>query len=730
MKKTLALVLVMTFVCGLFLTASCSKKTVEEKRGWATPRDSAYFETKELNLAPSAEDPSVIFQLKDSCATDEQIALLVKYMNTKTQADMDTVVVLLDSEGQETSRFSPGKEMNGFQATAVTFTVEKQIAVLGITETGATEILIFSGSGDTPVQSISISGVSFYVSDFACTVNGWALLGDSDIALTDPNGNSIFETPMDSLSNLIVDKEKICILVHENESNVALTTIQLDSLQVTTVSESQWGFPESLNAIRFAWCGPYAIDSQGIYKFDFNKMSVTEIADWNRIDMPPAKMNFPAGMFVLNDDTVLRMTPSTDGLTSDELLLLKHRDIDPNVGKKVITIGGYSSQTALMDQAIYLYNTGDHEYRVQLVDYMDKYPFSDAAGLARANAEIIIAMNSGKGDDMFAGIEMNFDSWGQNEILMDLSEFLGKDPDIDMGSYLPVMTQLTAQDGKLYRVFPAFSVYGYVGYQDCIGTDSELTVRRVLDLSQTLSSDQKIFANVSRTNLGIAALIYHFSGYITDEGFSIPEKDFNDILKYADTFGYNDISTVQNINTGEAYVTGQLLFQEAMISSPSDYWRLDQSGTSSMTYYGFPSAYDSARVCMPDTMIGVSTGTDAPEACREFLEVLLSDEIQEAAIKIGRIPVSQSSFEEQIASAMTASDSGTTSSGTTSPKPMSEESAQQYRACVDSLNCINNMNIDLWTIFRDELESYYTEGKSPSDVRATMMNRVNIYINE
>lgn len=726
MKQTIALVLAITFACGL-LTTSCTKKTVEDKRGWATPRDSAYFETKELNLALPVADPSVIFRLKDSCATDEQIALLVDYLDVKTQAVTDTAVVLLDSEGQETSRFTPGKEMNGFQATAISFIAEKQIAVLGVTETGASEILIFSGSGDTPVQSIPISGVSFYVNDFSSIANGWALLGNSGIALTDPNGKSIFETPMDSLSNLIVDKDKIRVLVYQNESDLALTTIQLDSLQVTTVSWPQLRFPDDMNmaAMRFTWQGPYAIDSQGIYKFDFDKMSVAEIADWNRIDMPPVLINYSSGMIVLNDDTVLRQTPSTDGMSSDELLLLKHRDIDPNVGKKIITIGGYSPRTKLMDQAIYLYNTGDHECRVQAVDYNDTYPYSDAAGLTRANAEIIIAMNSGKGDDMYAGIEMNFDSWGQNKILMDLSEFLGKDPNIDMKSYLPVMTQLTAQDGKLYRVFPAFSILGYVGYQDSIGADSVLTVRRVLDLSQTLSPDQRMFPAVSRTNLGIDALIYRFSSYITDEGFSIPEEDFNDILKYADAFGYNDISAVQNINTGEAYVTGQLLFQEATIGSPLDYWRLDQSGTSEMTYYGIPSVYDSARVCMPNTMIGVSAGTDEPEACREFLEVLLSDKVQAAAIENENIPVSQSAFEEQLASAMKTSDTGTTSS-----KPMSEESAQRYRACVDSLNCVNNMDIDLWTIFRDELESYYTEGKSSSDVRATMMNRVNIYIKE
>lgn len=728
MKKTAALVLILAFASTFLLASSCSKgiETKTEPRAWAVQRESAYFEAKTLDIADSTADKDLICRLADSCASEDQIALLLKYIDVKKSVIADNVVVLLDPEGTEVNRISLGQEAPGFQPALMEYTPDKSLAVLGVTDTGTSEIILISGSTGAITQTIPLTGISFFIADFSPIPNGWALLGYSDVAFADNSGKAYFNSPLkiSPISGLIVDDNQVSILGYLNDSVPTLVNIQLDQQEVTTLSNSQIPFIDDVNLARFSWQEMYAYDAQGVYKFDFSTKTASEIADWNRIDLPPSSSAGASMITVLNDNTMICREISTDGTSSDKLILMKHRDVDPNAEKKVITIGGYSPRTALMEQAIYRYNTGDHEYRVQLVDYNDIYPFSDAAGLTRANAEMIIAMSSGKGDDMYSGLEMNYDLLGSSGMLRDLSEFLGDDPNIKMDDYLPVMTDITGKDRKLYQVFPAFSIYGFVGYQKKIGIDRDLTIRRILDLSKTLQPDQYIFTNVSRTNLGIDALLYRFDSYFTNEVFSISEEDFGDILQYANSFGYDDVSAAPNINTGEAYVTGQLLFQEAVIGSPREYWKLEQSGTAEMTYYGIPSVYDSARICMPDTLIGVSAGTDAPEACKEFLEVLLSDEVQEAAAQNGKIPVSKNAFENQIAQAMTAE------IGKNASKPMTEESAQRYRDSVNSLNIFLNVNIDLWSIFQDEIQSYYIEGKSITDVRATMIDRVNTYVDE
>ena len=729
MKKRNSLGLILVLTGSLLLTSSCSTTagTKQEPQTWAVQRESAYFETKMLNIDSSTADQDLIYRLTDSCASEDQIALLLTYSKVNSADRVEDVIVFLDSEGAELSRISLAQAVQGFKPTAMEYTADQSLAVLGTTEAGASEILLFSGSDGSIVRTIPLTDISFYISDFSPIPNGWVLLGYNDITLTDDTGKAYFTEPleMSSVSSLIVGENSVRLLGYINDSVTTLETIQMDQQTVTTVTDSQIPFMDDVDLLRFSWQGGYANNGQeGVYKFDFDKKTVREIADWNRIDLPPTSSQGTSELSVLNDDTLIRNEFSIDGTSSDKLILLKHRDTDPNASKKVITIGGYSPRTALMEQAIYRYNTGDHDYRVELIDYNDKYLYPDAAGLAQANAEMINAMSNGRGDDMYTGLEMNYDSWGRSGMLMDLSAFLADDPNISMDNYLPILTDTSGNDGELYKVFPAFSIYGYVGYQDAIGKDRDLTVSRILDLSKTLQPDQNMFPPVFRENLGIGALLYRFDSYLTDDGFSISEKDFTDVLNYANSFGFSDITSVQNMNVGQAYVTGQLLFQEATIGSPMDYWRLEQSGTSEMVYYGVPSVYDSARICFPDTMIGVSAGTEAPEACREFLEVLLSEEVQEVAVQNGKIPVLKSAFENQITQAMTPEE------GKDASKPMTEESAERYRESVNSLNCFMNMNINLWCIFRDEIQSNLIEGKSISDARGIMLNRVNTYIDE
>jgi hypothetical protein len=94
------------------------------------------------------------------------------------------------------------------------------------------------------------------------------------------------------------------------------------------------------------------------------------------------------------------------------------------------------------------------------------------------------------------------------------------------------------------------------------------------------------------------------------------------------------------------------------------------------------------------------------------------------------MPVSVDMFEKQIALAMSGADEDISGMSSSNGIPMTEESANRYRECIESLNCIHSLNIDLWIILYDEFGSYFTEGKSISDVRVTLINRVNVYLDE
>ncbi len=730
MSKLIALGLTLVLVS----TSSCSNHKEKVSRDWVVQRDCAYFETKTLDISSYANDGS-IYTLVDTCSKDGQIALILSYIDPMTFITKGFEAVFLDSEGNETGRLSLTSKISDLSVIAAKYDLDGKLAVLGKTTDNGVEILLLSSSGEQIEEIISIPKISYYLTDLIPTESGWGLLGYDKISLINKQGSILIEQPLEGESlggQLFTGDSNVAVLVNRHDA-ICVLSIDPNSLQVTVTDNAEMHLPEEVEFSRFSIQGAYAIDYQGVYNFDFYKGTVTEIADWNRIDVAPSKyINAYSNTYVLDDDTMIRSTRPNDSSGSDELMIMKHRDKDPNDDKKVLTIGGYAPRTDLMNRAVYLYNTGDYDCRIEFVDYWDKYPYDDAAGLSRANAAFISDMSNGKGDDMFGGIEFNYDQLGDSGVVLDISELFSDDPTINKNDYLSCVTDLTLHNGKMFKIFPSFYVWGYVGYSEDIGTDNRLTINRVLDLAKDIDSDQMILTNASRTDLAINAIMYRFSDFVSEQGFTISKQELEELAEYADTYGIADNENYPNIDTNLSYVTGQLLLSDARISSPSDFNRYEQSGSSTMTYYGIPSIRDSARVCVPQSVIAISAGTRNKDACMDFIKVLLSDEVQQYAMELGKIPVSVDMFQRQITLAMTVEEPQAVPlvSHTNVSKPMTQESADQYRECVASVNCIQYVDIDLWNILRDEFESYYSAGNDLTDVRDSMISRVNLYLNE
>lgn len=721
----------------LIPVSSCSDQPEKKAREWLVERDCAYFETKSLEIASSLGEKS-IYTLGDVCSKEDQIAMLLVYSDIDTYEEKGAEIILLDPEGNVTDKFLFEEVAPGYSVMAMTYDLTGRLVVLGKTIEGDLKILAFSSSGTQIEEQIPVSGISFFISDMIPIETGWAFLGYDSIALTDKGGKVTYEQPLGGEAmqgGFFSEDGQVCALVSNGEGgdfSVLSIDPQSMSLDVKKAAELKWS--DDLNLLYFDFKGGYASDNQGVYKFDFSGGIVSEIADWNRIDIPPsAYAGVQTKLYVLNDDTMLRNTQPMESRGNDELMILIHRDQDPNSNKKVLTIGGYDSRSDLLERAIYFYNTGDNDYRIELVEYWDVYPWVDAAGISQANAAIITDMSSGGGDDMFVGTMFDYDLWGDSGMVMDLSGLFGPESTLAYDDYLPCLTEQNKHNGKIYKIFPSFSVRGYAGYAESIGADNRLTLNRVSDIANGLNSSQMMFPSMSNSNLALETILYRLDDFIIDGEFSISEEDFLKIVEYADTYGYDENAGPQGQSSdlNLSYVTGQLLFQNAFIGSPNDYKNMEQLGNSEMHFYGFPSVYDSARVCMPGTVIAVSSGTEDPDACLDFIKILLSDEVQQYALDSGySIPVSVDMFEKQISLAMTGENENSSDMSSANGKPMTEESVNQYRECIESLNCIYSLNIDLWIILYDEFGSYFTEGKSISDVRETVINRVNVYLDE
>lgn len=724
----------------IFTVASCGRNNAPNPSGTVIQRDCAYFETKQI--VPEYQTVGTCnYGLIDVCSKGDETVMLLNYRNAQDYEKgtvTDIVAVFLDAEGNQTKAFSLLPGQLDFSASAIAFMEDGRLAVLGLSISKGYMIRIISPSTDVGEETIILPSTNSYYVDLMEYKSQWVLLTYESFIVTDKNGEKILDAKLES--SLIGDemfdidgKPSIWIDYTGTEGIAAM------DVSSGEISENALGtlMGEDIGSF-LEMSGGYLIDGQAVLKADFESSKLLEIAEWNSIDIVPSEYIFNITInHVLDDDTILRDVQPVYPEADDELIFMKHRDTDPNAGKKVLTIGGFNiADRDLIQYAAYLYNIGDYGYRIKLVEYWDKYSYVDMAGMSRAYADIITDMSEGNGDDMFCGAEFNFDVWGEAGMVVDMMDMAKKDPTFDLNALLPSMLELSMDKDKLYKLFPSFSFSGYVGYSDMFEVGLPLTIENAQTIGDNLSSDQKLLVNAERINLASSAIQYRLEDFCSEEtGFSISEEALAQIVDFANDFGIANMEPDQMFSDpATAYVTGKLLLYDAFITSPYEYNRLEQVGSSTMTFYGIPSVYNSTQLCAPRNLIAISAGSDDVEACWEFVKLLFSDEAQRRAMEEDSIPVSVTMFEEQIAKAMdkkemTAADE-LAASFSDAPKPMTEASAENYRKCVNSLNSINCYNVDLGIILREEFNSYYLEGKSLSDVRKSMISRVNLYLNE
>ena len=244
-------------------------------------------------------------------------------------------------------------------------------------------------------------------------------------------------------------------------------------------------------------------------------------------------------------------------------------------------------------------------------------------------------------------------------------------------------------------------------------------------LTQELNGAQLFSSFYTPDYLAINSMFYRCSDMVTADGFQISREELDEVIRFSSVNG----ATGAGMSTEDAnlrYVTGDYLFKEDQVSAPQDFWTIDRAGDAPVTYYGVPSVRDTAFVLEPRCVTAVSADTEAPEACLDFLRVLLSEPMQERVAE-NAIPVLKPSFEKQISEAMMDQDVEEPGEKST---PMTPVSAEAYREAVYSLDTVYLVNINLWYIFYDEFASYFSGGKDLDSVHASLVSRINVYLDE
>lgn len=385
----------------------------------------------------------------------------------------------------------------------------------------------------------------------------------------------------------------------------------------------------------------YYGEQNGIFGYKFGDEEGTEIMNYMNSDLN----NFYSGSLVPADDGKFVST-MWDPDTGDKMCIVELTPVPDSeaVPKYIITLGCLYLNYRIREQ-VYKFNRSNDEYRIVLKDYSENINYNDGSeftyddAIAKLNSDIA----SGDVPDLFVCTqELPFDSYAAKGLFIDLYEYMDKDPETSRDKFEANVLKAFETNGKLYRIAPQFSVYGYAGLEKIVGPYADnWNTDAFLSLASSLPEGSTMFQDMTRAMM-MDQFMYGMYGEFVDGDTgkcTFDDGSFAKLLEYAKTLDEKSIYDVidwDNIDDSfweemeNAIPEGRIALSTIYVSSFMDItsWINYTFKTDEIVLLGFPTATGNPLIQDNNGTIAISSRSKLKDGAWQFVKTLLSDEYQ------------------------------------------------------------------------------------------------------
>ena len=677
-------------------------------------------------------------RINDACLKGTSIIILKDVVSDA--GEYSSELILCDTNGDMRSSLEiTGSQGNPVAGHSLCVDGESFYVLTQDVSSGIWEVLQVASDGLSIAKRVEIAIESgAYCTDFLVSGDDIVLLCNKDI-LVYRDGKLFQQSTVPG--DLVLEQ------IIKYEGNVSYLYGDLEGSyfgrwNYVTGGLSKTNMPD-LNSLGITgWCESddafYISTVSGIYRLDEQSGKIIEVLAWKDTDLPPTRYTYNILKdYILSEDRVLRVISPVSVQTgeSPECQLLTHTDKSPTEGKTILTIGGYGASTdPIMAYALYQFNLTNDSYRIEIQDYNELHPFEDMSGYNQALVAILADMTKGKGQDILYGdYAFNFNKLDDNGLLLNMMPYLEQDKSLPEDAWLPSMYSLMAKDNEMYFFFPSFTMNGFMTNQDYFPESDKITCEDLLSLKRDKTYEGVIFSNILSSDLLRGALLYSMDDYMDSKGeFAITVEQLDVLIQYARETGVLNFYP-NSSNEQESYLLGQQAMLYSFICCPQDYFGYQILASSPSMYIGYPAQQESARICSPGHQIAISAGSKYPDACWEFVKIMMSPEVQQKVIERNSMPVSRAAFESLLEKAQhpeLRTPAENTALDLTVQTAIPAESIAEFRTLVDSINAMTYYDTVLSAIIDETCAPCLTGEKTAAQIVDELNERINLYLQE
>ena len=396
------------------------------------------------------------------------------------------------------------------------------------------------------------------------------------------------------------------------------------------------------------------------------------------------------------------------------------------------------------------FNKSNEEYRIEVEDYSQYNTEEDyTAGLKKLTTEIL----TGKIPDIIDTNQMPVSQMAAKGILEDLWPYI--DEDSELGGRDVLMTQVFSayeREGKLYQIFPNFSISTVMGATSLVGEEMGWTLDELYETLQSMPEGAEVFSQSStKAEVLSYCCTMMLDGLVNWETGEcrFDSDEFKSILKFTDLFqkefDWENFDQEGDYESDYSRLSsGKQMLLYSAISDFQSFQMYKAMFGGAVTYKGFPTGEgNGSAFSLSGASLAMSSACKDKDGAWQFMREILTENYQ--ADNTWSFPTNKAAFEKMMNTAMTPEYNIDPETGEKTEiskgnwgwdelnveiYAMTQEEADQIMELINTTNRVYSYDESIYEIINQEAAAYFDGKKTVDDVAKNIQSRVSLYVNE
>ncbi|MDR2600258.1 MAG: hypothetical protein LBC73_08285, partial [Oscillospiraceae bacterium] len=267
--------------------------------------------------------------------------------------------------------------------------------------------------------------------------------------------------------NRLSDGRVACITHYPNDASISMLALREISMPKDEDNETDRDTTivggmiiEGFNQDAFSSSGDFEAfisNNFSLFGIETESYEIVKLLDWLDVNIDVGSGGVESIIMLADERIICNIRHSM----STKLYILTKTPKSEISEKITLTLAGYNLRFQdELRSMVTKFNSENADYFIEVIDYMDyNIEPHDYAGLTRLNTEII----SGKIPDIISLEFMPYNTFAGIGLLEDLYPFIDNDPEYSRSDLMEGVFRAAEIDGKLYQVFPTFSISTMLG---------------------------------------------------------------------------------------------------------------------------------------------------------------------------------------------------------------------------------------------------------------------------